>query len=453
MATHTNEKPHKCHLCGARFKQVGNMKRHLIVAHSSESKTRSPQCTICLARFACHEYLKNHLQLHNSGPPHSCLECDGFFESDSELKTHMGVHTADTPFKCHLCPSRFKRHATLLMHTKSHTGEKLYKSFATSPRSFQRLPVKLKDAEEENEEVILMPDEDEGMRMGGDGFFKEGPDVLGETADDNTPEEEHKCTLCKATFTEVINLHAHIAADHSMKRTQQCPHCPMSFREKNSLKNHLLTHTGEKPHACDICGSRFSLASNMKRHMLIHTGKKPFECPACPRKFRQKGDLNSHVKSKHPWIDVKELSSTGNQPNAAKDMFQCRICSEAFDDRELYRKHLLVSHVSRGKALLSIPPKFSDENNAGIVKKTDDDFMPDGAETIEITGESDENDDDDEEETREIKREVHDRNSGIFTCLKCEVKFSDERAIEEHLLTHNDDDDDQYDQDIEIQLQ
>ncbi|KAG8900255.1 Zinc finger and BTB domain-containing protein 8A [Tulasnella sp. 403] len=46
----------------------------------------------------------------------------------------------------------------------------------------------------------------------------------------------------------------------------ECPGCDLTFTRLSALKQHMLSHTGEKPHACDHCGRRFSLASNLRRH-------------------------------------------------------------------------------------------------------------------------------------------------------------------------------------------
>ncbi|KAG8932416.1 hypothetical protein FRC01_014142 [Tulasnella sp. 417] len=59
----------------------------------------------------------------------------------------------------------------------------------------------------------------------------------------------------------------------------ECPGCDLTFTRLSALKQHMLSHTGEKrtlllrffsvqmkAHACDHCGRRFSLASNLRRH-------------------------------------------------------------------------------------------------------------------------------------------------------------------------------------------
>ena len=47
-----------------------------------------------------------------------------------------------------------------------------------------------------------------------------------------------------------------------------------SFRQAGTLKTHMLSHSGMKPHKCGQCEKSFRVAANLKTHILTHTGVK-----------------------------------------------------------------------------------------------------------------------------------------------------------------------------------
>jgi uncharacterized Zn-finger protein len=75
--------------------------------------------------------------------------------------------------------------------------------------------------------------------------------------------------VCGAAFRSSGHLRQHYEG-HSEPLT--CPMCDKQFASKQGLKQHVRTHTGEKPHICAVCGATFAEPTNLRRHMKsLHT--------------------------------------------------------------------------------------------------------------------------------------------------------------------------------------
>ena len=81
------------------------------------------------------------------------------------------------------------------------------------------------------------------------------------------------------------------------RRVYGCSFCPKSFARLSQLKEHLRSHTGEKPFSCATCGRRFTKHCNLVRHAVVHSGEKPYRCPTCAKCFTQSSSLKSHQRT------------------------------------------------------------------------------------------------------------------------------------------------------------
>jgi len=141
---------------------------------------------------------------------------------------------------------------------------------------------------------------------------KEGPiicDVCGKTCSNSNSlyvhqkwahfKPEYECEICKRRMVTQENLDQHILLQHERRESFVCEECGKSFPENHRLKQHMMTHTGDRPYDCHICGKAFARRTAYRQHLLIHTGKRPYVCDICGKAFTQKPGLIGHRKS-HP---------------------------------------------------------------------------------------------------------------------------------------------------------
>ena len=81
----------------------------------------------------------------------------------------------------------------------------------------------------------------------------------------------------------------------NLSQSVQCETCLKSFNRADTLKNHLLTHTGENYFKCETCFKSFNRADSLREHLLTHTGEKSFKCETCLKNFNQAKSLREHL--------------------------------------------------------------------------------------------------------------------------------------------------------------
>ncbi len=77
----------------------------------------------------------------------------------------------------------------------------------------------------------------------------------------------------------------------------RCKKCRKICKNAELLSIHETKHCGR--HKCGECDVYFSRPESLKLHILTHSGEKPHQCPHCPMAFTRVFSLQRHVGTQH----------------------------------------------------------------------------------------------------------------------------------------------------------
>ncbi|XP_002722350.3 zinc finger protein 526 isoform X1 [Oryctolagus cuniculus] len=306
--------PYHCSQCQRSFSSANRL-----LAHGRAHVGGTHECSTCSKVFKKAASLEQHLRLHRGEARYLCVDCGRGFGTELTLVAHRRAHTANPLHRCR-CGKTFSNMTKFLYHRRTHAGKSgAPPSTATaSPAPAEPTPPPPPPAP--------------------------------------APPAQLPCPQCSKSFASASRLSRHRRTVHGPpERRHRCGICGKGFKKLVHVRNHLRTHTGERPFQCHSCGKTFASLANLSRHQLTHTGVRPYQCLDCGKRFTQSSNLQQHRRlhlRPVAFARAPRLPITGLYH---KSPYYCGTCGRWFRAMAGLRLHQRVHARARMAALQ--PPR------------------------------------------------------------------------------------------------
>lgn len=144
----------------------------------------------------------------------------------------------------------------------------------------------------------------------------------------HTGEKVFQCPKCPKSYCFKESYRKHMASHDMPADKYKCQVCGLCFKTNGGLKQHKPVHTGERPHKCSHCPASYGRISGLKSHMLTHSVQKEQKCPICGKHFKRYSEVNQHVRFYHQ----------------KQKPFACFYCSKTYPRKDYRKRHMVSAH-------------------------------------------------------------------------------------------------------------
>lgn len=152
--------------------------------------------------------------------------------------------------------------------------------------------------------------------------------IQSESETEEVYDECYSCFMCNISYDTQIDLDSHLRThidddtfhhsninsiseplpESSIKPSKffRCYECMKICKSQLSYNEHMLTHTGEKPHHCRVCDRKFRHIANFRTHLKSHNNVRTLVCSLCRKTIV--GEKNYYIH----YMDVHNKTSVRN---------------------------------------------------------------------------------------------------------------------------------------------
>ena len=400
---HTKLRKWLCDLCGSKFAEKYQLRRHfrshvnsnggteadflqlndlLKIEPKSPSK-KSPKksnikkfgCKLCSKKFKARTLLKAHLERHQHKKENYCNICKIY---DDNIKEHYEVEHNDLEFTCEICFKKFGRNTQLRNHKSSNhidhfcdiCGE-IFNNLTAIKSHIDMVHfkhVKIEQSDDDDDYHYSVPDQENEFNNddGSDYFERETkPDIENVNVDSINIKKEPVDLYDETIYETELQIKDEQFSDPEDADTFDSE-IANNIKEEITIEPEIIEESknvedvDDQEFKCNVCEELYPKNDTFRQHFMskhVENKKKSFYCKACDRTYKTKELIFLHVRRIHRKLKNEPIKVQPRPSEQPKSM--CNICGKILSNEKILKLHVKTIHNEKQIPCTVCGKKFS----------------------------------------------------------------------------------------------